>query len=590
MELRLIADQAIGETESLKPDGLGFNAYARVLAQAAMDTPGPFTVGVFGEWGTGKTSLMHLVQSKLQGESNVVTVWFNAWRYEKEEHPVVPLVGTIIQELERYEPLSQKFGMSIQRLTRALRAVAYGFSAKSRVKIPGFAEVEASFVAKDMIDRRERLTPDPLLDRSLYYGAFASLDALHLEDDLRVVILIDDLDRCFPDQAIRLLESIKLVLAQPGFIFVLGVARQVIEGYLQHRYSSEFGIKDFKGQLYLDKIVQLPFHIPPASGRMNDFCARILEDQPAQVSDQLSGILSTVAEALGGNPRAVIRFTNNILVDLAINSELADAGLMERIPIDYFAISRCLEHRWPEVFSPLIASSELASEVSSWQPSSLASLAESSGPVARVAASLVSDQRLAELLLGSHGKSWLENSELRIASVSFLRAQGRTSPLDVAETPVGYDAFLSYHHEDRTHVVKLAQMLSQRGLQVFFDVDVAVGQVASEALRSSLMNSRTLCFCMGSRTFEWSGQRLELDLASQFGKPILPIVLPGVRPDVNEAPLALSPLQWLDLSSGIDSVGVDTLVDAIRRSPPLRVERQGEEPYGKWGFSQGRSS
>jgi len=563
MTLRLIADQAIGETHTRQSDGLGFNTYARVLAQSALDTSGPFTIGVFGEWGTGKTSLMRLIVSHLADKPNVITVWFNAWRYEKEEHPIVPLVGTIVRELEAHQALSQKFGNSVRVLIRALRAVAYGFSAKSTVKIPGFAEVEASFVAKDMIDRQERLTPDPLLDRSLYYGAFSSLDAVQLERDLRIVILIDDLDRCFPDQAIRLLESIKLVLAQRGFIFVLGVARQVIEGYLQHRYSSEFGIKDFKGQLYLDKIVQLPFHIPPASGRMGDFCVRILADQPADVSDQLGEILPTIAEALGGNPRAVIRFVNNILIDLAINSELADASLMERIPLDYFAISRCLEDRWREVFSPLATSTKLASEVSSWDFSSLASRAEGSDSEARIAASLVSDQRLAELLFSDHGKSWLSNSELRIASTEFLQAQRRTSPLDVSEAPVKYDAFISYSQKDRAHVVTLAQGMSNLGLRVFFDVENPVGSDWAQEIGAAFTKSRIMCFCIGQDPpTEEQAEELTA-IARQTESVIIPILLPGA--DGGNVPLMLQRIQWVNMRSGISPEALKILADGIRR-------------------------
>jgi hypothetical protein len=563
MKLRLIADQALGEAaQSHHSDGLGFDAYARVLAQAALDTPGPFTIGVFGEWGTGKTSLMHLIQAALADEPNVVTVWFNAWRYEKEEHPIVPLVATIVRELESYRPLSKKLRNSTTTLVRALRAVAYGFSAKSTVRIPGFAEVEASFVAKDMIDRDEKLTSDPLLDRSLYYGAFGALEKVRLENDIRVVIIIDDLDRCFPDQAIRLLESIKLVLAQPGFIFVLGVARQVIEGYLHHRYSSEYGIANFRGQLYLDKIVQLPFHIPPASGRMDDFCARILEDQPAEVSTQLAGILVTVAEALGGNPRAVIRFLNNILIDLAINSELADAAKMERIPIDYFAISRCLEHRWPEVFEHLAMSTELADEVASWDLTIAASRAERSGPDARVAASLISDKRLSDLLLSDRGKSWLRNSELRVDSIGFLRTQRPISPLDTAEVQVEYDAFLSYSHRDRTYVVELAQGLSQYGLTVFFEVnDFPSVARRPMAVNAALDKSLTICYCIGQGE---PGQAQLSDFErSQGRRQIIPILLPGADPD--RVPNPLRDFDLLDFRAGITASEAQALAEVITR-------------------------
>lgn len=585
MDLRLIADQALGESRTRQSDGLGFEVYARVLSQAALDTPGPFTIGVFGEWGTGKTSLMRLIQASLANQPNVVTVWFNAWKYEKEEHPIVPLVGTIIQELERKE--SSKFEQSGKSLVRALRAIAYGFSAKSTVKVPGFAEIEASFVAKDIIDRKEQLTSDPLLARSLYYGAFASLDAVDLKNDIRIVILIDDLDRCFPDQAIRLLESIKLVLAQPGFIFVLGVAREVIEGYLQHRYASDYGIKDFRGNLYLDKIVQLPFHIPPASGRMDEFSRRILEGQPHQVIAELSETLSTIADSLGGNPRAVIRFTNNLLIDLAINSELATAGLMERIPINYFAISRCLEQRWPEVFSPLVGSSELAEEVSKWDISAAATYAQDSGPRARIAASLVSDQRLADLLLGSEGKSWLNNSQLRNASIGFLRTQRRTSELDTAEAPVQYDTYISYHRDDSGYVVKIAQMLSEHGLRVFFDVDdLKAGDTWSSTISSAFEKSRTICFCIGRKSFESQWQVEELDSAIANSQIIIPVVLPNAQPDPNAIPDAIKERNWLIFKTDIDTVNIEQLVDAIESSPRLKVEEEPRRGRFAWRGSR----
>jgi predicted KAP-like P-loop ATPase len=124
--LRLLTDQPVGEFESSRIDGLGFDAYATVLSRAAMGTPGPFTIGVFGEWGTGKTSLMRMIQAKLTPD-NVVTVWFNAWQFEKEEHPIVPLVGSILQEIELNKTFRENLKDSGKSLLRALRASPMGF-------------------------------------------------------------------------------------------------------------------------------------------------------------------------------------------------------------------------------------------------------------------------------------------------------------------------------------------------------------------------------------------------------------------------------------------------------------------------------
>jgi hypothetical protein len=564
MKISLIADQAIGESDARTDDGLGFDAYSRVLAAAATDTRGPFTIGVFGDWGTGKTSLMRLIESRLASDPRIVTVWFNAWRYEKEEHPIVPLVGTIIQELERHQSLKRNLGDTGKSLIRALRAIAYGFSAKSKVKVPGFAEVEASFVAKDMIDRDERQKTDPLLDRSLYYGAFNSLDTVQLKDELRVVILIDDLDRCFPDQAIRLLESIKLVLAQPGFIFVLGVARRVVEGYLQHRYTAEYGISDFKGQLYLDKIVQLPFHLPPSKGRMATFSKSLLHGQPSEVIEGLEPVMPVVAEALGGNPRAIIRFINNILIDTAISSEVVGSDSEELIPVQYFAISRCLENRWPDVFTSLTASDEVAADVARWNREDFARYSRGDDEIARVAAALLSDRALESLLLGPQGKDWLVNSHLRHASVGFLITEQRLSELDAVEIGTRWDLFIIYNHADRDEVVEIVRLLSEYGSRAFFDTAVTKPSVEIISRSMAALNSSAaVAYCMGPGSSKSDLKEQELALALNAGKTVIPILLPGADPD--DLPLQLAERQLLDFREGITKEAVRVLAFTIRR-------------------------
>ena len=157
----------------------------------------------------------------------------------------MPLTATIVREMEsKYKKLqslptklAETASGAWRNSIRALRAIAYGFSAKGKVGIPGFAEVEAGFVAKEMIERFEKLEQaeklrsldDPLLARSLYYDAFEMLDRRSGTEagkgEPKVVVFIDDLDRCMPDKAVMLLENIKLVFGQRGFVFALAVAR-----------------------------------------------------------------------------------------------------------------------------------------------------------------------------------------------------------------------------------------------------------------------------------------------------------------------------------------------------------------------------
>ena len=423
---RLLTDQALGEAEHGRGDGLGFDTYAEVLANAALGTPGPFTIGVFGEWGTGKTSLMKLIEQRLADQPDVVTVWFNAWQYEKEEIPIVPLVGTIIQEIERNKTFLKKLKDGGRSLVRSLRAIAYGFSASSEVQVPGFAKIEAGFVAKDMIDRDAALTPDPLIERSLYYSAFEALANAPLPKNARVVVLIDDLDRCFPDKAIRLLESIKLVLAQPGFIFVLGVARSVLEGYLQHRYQKEYGLERFEGAKYLDKIVQLAFPIPPHRGRMEDLADELIDAVDESRSDQVAAVIPLIAEHMGDNPRALVRFVNNLLIDV----EIAQRTFPEEqeVPLEFFAISRCFQQQWSPFYDAVVFDRDAAQFAAENDTEQIgAEIAKDFSPLKRIAELLIADRGRRSLVESEPGKAWLTNHPIRERAVRFLRTTREVS-------------------------------------------------------------------------------------------------------------------------------------------------------------------
>lgn len=109
--IRLLNDQALGEEGGRDADGLNFQTYASVLARVAKGTPGPFTIGVFGDWGTGKTSLMRLTKMELDHDENTITVWFNAWRYENIDHPIVPLTATSIRRLQQKADMLNNQGL-----------------------------------------------------------------------------------------------------------------------------------------------------------------------------------------------------------------------------------------------------------------------------------------------------------------------------------------------------------------------------------------------------------------------------------------------------------------------------------------------
>src|SRR5262249_38411648 len=121
--------------------------------------------------------------------------------------------------------------------------------------------------------------------RTLYYNAFellreAAPPSNAIGDDVpKVVVFIDDLDRCMPAKAVRLLESIKLVLTQPGFIYVLGLDKPVVERFIEVEYRKALGNYEalVRGVKYLDKLVQLPLHLPDHATRFEEYIGKLFD-------------------------------------------------------------------------------------------------------------------------------------------------------------------------------------------------------------------------------------------------------------------------------------------------------------------------
>ncbi len=437
-------------------DGLDFAQYASILARAALDTPEPFTIGVYGTWGSGKTSLMRMVKELVDKENKAMTVWFNAWRYEREEHLITPLLATIIEEMERQESKCVAALAEGLRKTRdALRAILYGISVKGKVGIPGLTEAELSVSPKDMFERYEKLgkmATEQIVDRSLYFRSFAKLDEIAGSASApKLIIFIDDLDRCFPDKAVELLESIKLVLSQPNVTFVLGIAPPIIRAYLAAKYKKDYGISEELYDDYLDKLVQLPFKIPVVKRDVEEYVRTVLKRQDVfgkistkEFNAQYEPLVSICGPACKNNPRGIVRFLNRPLILTRIHEEKQNKteGKKTAISLVDFGITNALDMKWPTILEACEVNRKIAvvpgkpeekplcdvlkSILSATAPDGeiIASLEKHMGdenPVKDVFKQLADDESLRTLLRSEPGRKWLSKSDLRKEAAATTR-------------------------------------------------------------------------------------------------------------------------------------------------------------------------
>ena len=333
-------------------DGFGYDDYANTILGMITDArfPSPFTFGIFGEWGSGKTSLMHMIEALLgKYPDKLVPVWFNPWRYEKEKHLIIPFLKTIKYSLTNHITSSKslspesksKFEKWRDRVANAIRALVYGIQGEFDLKF-----VKLSLDVSKAVDREKELNEQTEkyqeLEKysSMYHDILGFLKEIPEEKtgDMRVVVFIDDLDRCLPEKAIEMLESIKLFLDIPGYIFFIGVDNKVVEkgvkvkykGYvIDEKVSGESKGED-KGEQgfpitptdYLEKMIQLPIYLPPIEkSRVESYIKTLIGKHK-----DLLPYLDIIEPGLKRNPRTYKRFINT----LAFHKRLArEKGLLE---------------------------------------------------------------------------------------------------------------------------------------------------------------------------------------------------------------------------------------------------------------------
>ena len=96
--MRPLSDNPIKLIEN---DEFGFMPYVKILGESIVDADSlPFTIGIFGEWGNGKTSLMNLLKQWLKTyHHSIKTIWFNPWIYDKKEEIWSAFIQRILAQI-----------------------------------------------------------------------------------------------------------------------------------------------------------------------------------------------------------------------------------------------------------------------------------------------------------------------------------------------------------------------------------------------------------------------------------------------------------------------------------------------------------
>jgi hypothetical protein len=307
-------DTAIRSSE----DCLDFRRFVDPLTSvlASPDTNTPFTVGIFGPWGSGKSTFLTLLQESLEAKhpDAFMTITFNPWIYRREPNMLVPLLHAVHDatqtKLSKVSDSAKKIFDVLARLGADLLLKTVTVNA---VDLDRLDKLEKQYVESHRAIESEM--------RKLRQTLEEWAKEIHgpKKDGKRIVFAIDDLDRCEPNEIIDVLEAIKLFLDVPHVIVVLAVDKEVIDRGIEVRYSKfDFaaGRQAALGAEYLEKMVQLPVTLPPlGKPEVTQLFAalKVAEILPEQV-----GLL---ARLVPPNPRKIKRILNMIALTKAVIAE-----------------------------------------------------------------------------------------------------------------------------------------------------------------------------------------------------------------------------------------------------------------------------
>ena len=311
----------IHSDEAAEGDRLDRKTYAKALAHLATTCDTPLVIGLYGTWGIGKTTLMEFIKEELEVE-NIFTVWFNAWQHQFDKNPPLALLHQV--------GYSCGMKQKIKKLLTVIAATFGGMLLKTttNLKVEDIDTIGKRFEEEHFQVREHRIRLREYFEQVINEARGGTAN--------RIVFFIDDLDRCMPPQTLAVLEALKLYLNFKGCVFFLGVDRLVLERSIRQHYK-DLEVSEVS---YLDKIVQLPFNIPPiAPPEMETFVEHLL-------SDELKQCHRLLVNGLGDNPRHVKRFINV----LALNHQLATSKNIRDYDPMILAVLLLIQYRSPSFY------------------------------------------------------------------------------------------------------------------------------------------------------------------------------------------------------------------------------------------------
>lgn len=312
-------------------DKLNRGSFANSLANVLIEYSAPysFSIGLYGEWGSGKTSLLNMVLETVEErDKDVVVLRFNPWLCSDPNQLITQFFKQMAAAIKLKKPTGDRVWELIDQYGDVLDAT-------SLIPVAGQALSTAGKAATNLAKRRVAQKANDL------QGSKDKIIAKLSADNTKIIVAIDDIDRLSDEEIISVFQLVKALADFPNTIYLLAFDYQVVINALSK-------VQHGDGEEYLEKVIQVPFKIPAPNmhnieeilfAKLND----ILSDVPEKSWDKYTWneLYQYGVKKYIGSIRDVIRFVNVFHLKYELLKE-------ETNPVDLLGLT-CLQ-----VFEPLL--------------------------------------------------------------------------------------------------------------------------------------------------------------------------------------------------------------------------------------------
>ena len=290
-------------------DTLSIDRHAEALTEYIKYCDTPMTIGIQGEWGSGKTSLLFSIREAI-GQEDFAQIWINSWEHSllvTPEEALLKIINHIINEM-----IVQSGQTRNENLREAAKGIMKG---ALRVGASMTIGVKGSQVVEEFLDEESNAI------KKLRKQLEALADSI-IQNKKKIIVYVDDLDRIEPRNAVQILELLKNIFSIPHCVFVLAIDYQVVVKGLEDKFGKRTEENEWEFRAFFDKIINLPFMMPMGQYNIGQYVSDLLTkigylDGGDDFTEEISTIISY---SIGGNPRSLKRLVNSLaLIDIFKN-------------------------------------------------------------------------------------------------------------------------------------------------------------------------------------------------------------------------------------------------------------------------------